>query len=425
MKKILLINVKVIGENSGTGNTLKNLFLEYPSNCLFQLCLDNKRNENSNTIPNTIYTGNESYPVDWFLRKILGPFQKNNSNTGKSELPSAINNQNIKGKLHDFIRGLMDMSFISINNKVLQTIDNFKPDVIYTCGTSIRNFKVVNFFSRRYSIKSVIHIMDDWPETTYTTSSLSICAKKVLERNFNQAISNSVINFGISDELALKYEQKYNKRFYSLMNPVKNIVSEYKPKSRKQKKIIYAGALSLNRWKSIIQVAEIVNALNEDMGECFEFEIYIPSSNRSKDYFKIIRDLNVTIHDYVPIDKIQDVYENSDILLHVESFDTNIIPFTKYSLSTKIPEYMAAGKPILAYLPVELYGYRYIQERKIGLASSSKEELVKCLKEIIYDNQLVKELALNGLAFAQKEHSTQIVNKKLEEAFEAACIDRY
>lgn len=424
IKKVLLINVKVIGENSGTGNTLKNLFYDYPNECLFQLCLDDRNSNNSDTINNTLHTGNISYPVDWFFRSIIKLMtyrKKNNTPIETINLPGAIVNKNIKGVLHDFFRGLLDMSFIHINKRILQTIDNFEPDVIYTCGTSIRNFKVVNFFAKRYNIRSVIHIMDDWLETTYTTSFFSIFARKSLKNQLNIAVNKSVINFGISEDLARKYEGIFGKRFDVLMNPVRSISESYKNNDPKIIKLIYAGALTLNRWKSIIDVAEIVQELNYKGEKAITFEIYIPPLNRTKEYCLKMEELGVILNDYVPIEQINDVYNRSDILLHVESFDSNIIPFTKYSLSTKIPEYMAAGKPVLAYLPECLYGFRYIQDRRIGFVASSKDELKSKLRELINNKVLMKQFAENGLRFARNEHSVSVATRKMLAAFKAAC----
>jgi glycosyltransferase involved in cell wall biosynthesis len=64
---------------------------------------------------------------------------------------------------------------------------------------------------------------------------------------------------------------------------------------------------------------------------------------------------------------VQATLATADVLVHVESFDEDIARFTRLSLSTKLPEYLASGRPLLGIGPQALASMKYIRECGAGL----------------------------------------------------------
>ena len=83
--------------------------------------------------------------------------------------------------------------------------------------------------------------------------------------------------------------------------------------------------------------------------------------------------------------EIADIYADADILLHVESFDKKSIASTKYSFSTKIPEYLSAGKCVLAVGPSEVASLGYLSE--CACAVSDTLALSSALERLINDSE--------------------------------------
>ena len=63
-----------------------------------------------------------------------------------------------------------------------------------------------------------------------------------------------------------------------------------------------------------------------------------------------------------------------DILIDVESFDRKMKYKTRLSISTKIPEYLASGKPILAVGPDDISSIRYLKRLSISYIINSLDE---------------------------------------------------
>ncbi|MDP3306606.1 MAG: hypothetical protein Q8S15_11070 [Erysipelotrichaceae bacterium] len=413
MKKILVVNVALIGEESGTGYSLNSIFCDYPQTDIMQVSLQIAPQHYVTTIDNTLFISRSCIPIDYSVRKLLSMIRSKKKRVSDLLILSAnIPQKNIKGALHDFFRGLLDMSYAKLNKEIMNKIKLFEPDLIYTCGSTIRIHKIVNMISKKLEIPIILHLMDDWPETIYTSSFLSSFAKsKIMKELF---ITNllSKQNFAISNALCKKYEEKYKKTYIALMNPAKYIVSNPIVSDNRTVEFIYAGSLSLNRWKSLLEIAKGIYELNLQ-GKHACFKLYIPTSWNTREINEIFGQFNVEINNYVSNSEVNEVYSKADVLVHVESFDETFRKFTKYSLSTKIPEYMGAGKPILAYVPAELYGGCFISENKAGLVANNLDELNLCLTQMIDDKLKRLILANGGITCARNNLSINSTTEKL------------
>ena len=65
--------------------------------------------------------------------------------------------------------------------------------------------------------------------------------------------------------------------------------------------------------------------------------------------------------------------EDSHCLIHVESFDKQYRVYTRFSVSTKIPEYMASKRGIIAYGPSEIASIQIFNDNGIGCVFTEKD----------------------------------------------------
>lgn len=409
MKKILFINGFTIGEKSCTGNTFRNIFLNYPKSSLLQFIVDDKNELNSTTNLNTIFAEKEYYPIEKFVRKLIP-----RKSIKEDSFPSFNDNFKVtfKAAIKECIRGIFDMSFIRFPTNIIKKIDDFDPDVIYTCGPTIRILKITNYFAKRYKVNVIVHYMDDWPEMMYTTSFLSYFARSSILRQLKLVHEHSVQNFAISPFLAEKYSKIYNKPYTDLMNPAKEIVEQPHRRNSNIIRFTYAGSLGSERWENLLVIADILKQLKNE-GLNSEFHIYIPPNLNTEKNRRLFMKKGALIFNYVPLENVGQVYADADILVYMESFDERLTKYLTYSLSTKLPEYMGAGKPILCYLPKELLVGNYISENGAGLVSNDRKQLEENIKLLITDANLRYKLSCNGIKCARKNHSMEGNDLKL------------
>lgn len=172
-------------------------------------------------------------------------------------------------------------------------------------------------------------------------------------------------------------------------------------------KIIYAGGLHLNRNFALEEIAKAIEDVNNNSLEKIEFNIYT-SDFHNNDYKEQFSKYPSTfIKKAVSHDKILKLYQNANALVHVESGNLLGNEFFKYSISTKIPEYLTIGKPILLFCPSELYLSQFMKKNKIAFVTSEKEELkTEILNILSLSDEEQITISKNNFIYA-KQHFSQ------------------
>lgn len=406
VKRVLIANVVLVGSDSGTGRTMENIFRGYPADRLMQLGLLVEPEVVDTCITDTLFLAPSDVPVDSLFRRVVGrvarPASAASLNAGTS--PS-VRRRGLSGMVHDAVRGALDMSPVRISRRLLDEVRAFDPEVIYTCGGNNRVHQAVNRLAESLGIPVVLHLMDDWPETTYTTSWCARPARWKLGRELARTHQLARTNLAISDALARKYEELYETHYLTLMNPALQIVENASTDSNDPVRFVYAGSLELNRGQTLLQIAELLARAEESGGERGRLSLYVPPKANTDDLSAQFHALGAEVRDYLPPDRVSEVYATADVLVHVESLDADHGLFTRYSLSTKIPEYMAAAKPILAHLPDGAYGAEYLRVHGAGLVSSTASDLERNIRRLIDDADVRLALARRGLARVQEAHT--------------------
>ena len=112
----------------------------------------------------------------------------------------------------------------------------------------------------------------------------------------------------------------------------------------------------------------------------------------------------------VPNGELPEVYASADILVHVESFDPEWASYTHLSLSTKVTEYMMAGRPLLGVGPRSANSIRYISESGAGVSQMEDDatELLGKVRSLVADRSLRERLGLRARAVALESGTSRL-----------------
>lgn len=277
--------------------------------------------------------------------------------------------------------------------------------------------KVVNKISEHYHIPVVVHLMDDWPNTIYASSALLKPFRWFALKELRKLYSKTTKNFAISEGLGEKYTAIYHKDHIALMNPAAiypigadtiSLNKEGQPV-----RFLYAGSLSLKRDESLLEIAAVLHNLRT-RGFANVFDIYISKTLVNEYNIKRFSQYGVQLYPYVSPSQVYELYAKYDVLVFTESFQKEIINFTAFSLSTKVPEYLASQRAILAYLAEELFSAKYLAKKQVAEVVHDSTELKWSCQRLIKDNELRERLARKGRELAEIEFSYEQVQKKLE-----------
>ena len=411
--RVLIVNAQSIYKKNATGITLQSIWSEWDADCLLEIYSDPMVMDESNhkfksycISPNNV------------IRLARGRVaQSINSNIKATNTQQRSNNK-IKSYLRQFAVCELDSLAVKLDESTLEAIRVFQPQAIYTLGASVSILRLVNKLSVQLNIPVIMHFMDNWAEhIQWEDNPLLSLYKSSLKKKMLACIKRCKLVVTISSSMAEAYHEKFQKETLVLMNTVD--ISRFKGLTSKDTGVIhfvYAGGLHLDRWKALREIALSIQQTN---GKGI-LDIFT-----SKDNIELYRSgfetLPVAFYEAVPHERIDEVYQKADVLVHTEIESENLKGFFKYSISTKIPEYLATGKPILFYGPRDMKLFEYLLQNQVALTAGTKEELYECVKRLMSEENFT-EMCENAQCLAEKNHCASKNQKELHDAIETVVL---
>ena len=181
-------------------------------------------------------------------------------------------------------------------------------------------------------------------------------------------------------------------------------------------KLVYAGGIYLNRWKTLLEVANAVKSLNTD-GVKFRLDIYT-ANNLPKKAGGLNDGVNSFVHSPVTQEELKNIYRNSDIALHTESFDLKNRLAVRMSFSTKIVDCLSSGCAVMAVCDEKQGGFVYLKENDAALCVSNKAEIYGALETIKNDNKIILDYAKRAKECCIQNHNKEKITDTIHKDFE-------
>ena len=412
--RVLFVGFMLLGDQSATGHTLKNLFEYCPNVELLQYCLDYSADFH-NTNNETIYLSSRRSLLYTGLKKLYR-HRIGQQNTGSASV-SAVHGgkKNIVAELG---KAILDILPKRVSMRSQRKLDNFQPSVIYTLAENISTLKTVHRLSKRYNIPVVVHVMDDVESTQYNSLAVLTPFRKRYLSMLNKVYRQTVWNLAIGPKMAQEYEKRHEIKFSYAMNCVDKLSVVPFPNHDRQR-LVFSGGLHGGRAESLYEIGRVIQT-DEVLSEKVRLCIYTSKDNMAAYGAKISSVAEVM--DYVPSDQIFENLGKADILVHVVSFDKEEIAYFRYSMSTKIPEYLSVGRPIFCYGSDEIATVAYLAEKKVGVVATNLHDINSTLRKLLLDRTLREELGNRAAQIAQEEYLGSVVGKRMEDVFRGAIV---
>ncbi|MDP9929209.1 hypothetical protein [Variovorax paradoxus] len=405
--KVLVVSAAPINRIDATGITMSNLFAGWPIDRIAQIY-------DSASAPDPAYcakvwrfSSNDIASVR-LAKKILGRFRASRSRQiAISTDTSTVQVQDFSNDL-GLLAAVGDIAPFRASPTLLEWADEFAPDVIYTLLGGSRICGLVIQLAKRLGKPVVPHFMDDWPSTLYESHRLRKLFRGVMARRLTDVFRRAPIGLAIGSGMAEAMNARYDKKFDYFMNCVEcnSGIPVIKNSDSNAVRFGYVGGLHLNRWRTLLALAETLEATTFS-GISLSLEICAPAKDIEL-YGKHFSSFGSVSRLFsVPPDQVANVLGSYDVLVHAESFSPEDSRFTKLSVSTKIPQYMAAGRPILAIGPNSLSSIQYIVQSQAGLIVTEEgvnSMLTDALRQLAESETRRYMLGQAGYRTALKRH---------------------
>ncbi len=298
--------------------------------------------------------------------------------------------------------------------KLLAWAEKEKPDaLIYMVGESVVTDRLVLRLAKKLSVPLVLYNCEAYRLVdTKKRKGLDKIHHNRMKRTYRKLNERAGLTIFNCPYLKACYEKAYpvgkSMLAYNsgdLDNP------DYKPGDTVR--LAYFGNLGIGRTDALLDVAKTLEVLDPKLF----MDVY--GSARGGEDEKLRQAANVRFHGFVDQEKLRQVKNEADILLHAESFDPAIIPKLEYAFSTKIAQCLCAGRSFLSYAPGELASTQYLLGEGCAVVATSKKELEEKLRELISNRELRVRYARLAKQTAQKNHCRQTMAQQVRQQIEA------
>ena len=298
-------------------------------------------------------------------------------------------------------------------------VEEFNPDIVF-CPRFItpKLMRLEKLVSKMTNAPFVAFTADNEASLNhYSWSPLFWLRAWVIHRSFGKHIKLYKYYFTFSEEQTQNYHRQYGLPTSTLYKcghfsdvfVAKTINSPIR--------MVYAGKLYCNRWKTLAEVGKALELINEGE-ERMALDIYTAEDLTRKQY-KAFADLKyVHVHSAITPAQLSEEYHKADIALHVESFDKRNRNATRYSFSTKIIDLMASTCAIMAICWEKHAGYQYLKEHDAAFCISSYNDILPVLEKICAQPALIGAYAKKAWECGLKNHSSAHIQRQIRETFE-------
>ena len=296
-------------------------------------------------------------------------------------------------------------------------IDDFSPDIIIAPYEGYIHFnRIVRYAVNRSGANFFGFFWDD--NFTYRQQPWNLGYR--LYRWFQRRdIRSSVIlsngNFAITPKTKSEADATFKISCKILTKPIENFV-EPKLSDFSDKfpiKIVYTGNLGIGRLGTIFSIGQILDSLNLN-NKKIELHIYTNTTILDKERRKLGN--SIVIHGSIPQKEVNEVQRTADILLFVEAINGKYSKIARLSLSTKITDYLASGKCIMAVARRDIAPIEYLAEHDAAIIATNMKEMYEYLVQIVNNKNILYQYAKNAWRCAVSYHSFKFINRNLSDS---------
>lgn len=427
--KILSITYNPYNNNNNNSKTMRSFFEGVPSKDLAMLYMESFSEVDYD------FCDNYFRITDQDVLKSVVKLSFKTHNTHPKEKPQMINEEKIvalsRSKKTAFRRLVRELLW-KTNTWDTQELDNWikeqKPDIIFTLlGANLFMHNIVLKISKRYNIPFIAYFTDDYVLNCSDKTTLGKLHFKLTNKVYRKIIPKASKCYAIGELMQKDYSKVFGRYFGFLGNCIDlNKFESLFPHTIDLNKTItisFIGGLHLNRWQTICDLGMIIKDINNEKNWTIKIDVYALKLEDS--VVKKLTECGVEYKGGLTSQGVFDTIKNSDILLHVESFDEKNRVFVKYSVSTKISEYLASKRYIIAYGPHEVASIALIKDNNFGCVltdldsyESKKNKIISAIEtynnndytrqwnyvQEYYDKYKVSKILLNDIKEIVEKH---------------------
>lgn len=412
--KILIFTVNAWSDIDGT-YTFSTLFEDYGSELLANLCIRDQLPDSS--VCSRYFRISESK----IIRHYIHPSTKTGAevyNTVQKGI--SVNEHKIRyakhsakrtyGKLlaRELIWKFGSWRSIELDN----FLDDFSPDIIiYAMEGYIHLNRIVRYSIKRTGAKSIGYFWDD----NFTYNQYKNFGYKFYRyfqrKELKKCVQVTNEFWAITPKTKDEADKTFDITCTLITKPIINVQVPLLKQVKKPIRILYTGNLLIGRSYTLKIFIEALKKINSKEIN-YELEIYTQTS-LGKEYIKDLSSKWCRFEESIPQDLVLQKQNDADILLFLEDITGPHNKAARLSFSTKITDYLSAGKCIFAIGDMDIAPMHYLKEENAAVTASNANEIYNSLVSLKENPSLIIEMQKNSYDCGIKNHSKQEISMRI------------
>ncbi len=428
LPKVLIISRGVWDDTKGTSSTLTTLFQDYDPDKLAHIYMDTAK-------PNTECC-KCFFQISEFslVRKLFKwnttigfKIDTNSNNTDSVEKSIAAR----EDETFKFVRSHRSV-WLSFAREILwyfngwkskelrQFVKDFNPDVVWMDGCPVPCINRLYRYVLNIANKPAVIFMQDDVYTYESCDSrlTSKLYKWLLRRDVRRVVDKCDDMFVASPKMKKEYDSIFGFDSTFIAKSLKlDQVESGETEIHDPIRLVYLGQVIYGRIYSLIAIAAALEKINAGG---IKVQLYIYTNNPiSEDEKKqlLVKD-SVFVLPPVPYSEVPGIVKENDVLVFVESFEPKFCSVARLSFSTKICDYLAGNKCILAIGPNNIAPIEYFKDEDAAIVATSKDEIMDAINKLS-DKSVVEQYISKARACLVRNHNRtdmdNIIYRKLIE----------
>ena len=294
-------------------------------------------------------------------------------------------------------------------------LDSFKPDVIlYSLESYVHLNRIVEYSIKRTGANAVGYIWDDNFSYKQSFGFFFSVHRFFQRKSLKRLVKLSNDFFAVTDMTKNEADEFFGIDCKVLTKPIAMIPTGDEYEIKRPLKMLYAGGLACGRDSAL---CEVVDAVRRNR---LPIEIDVFTQTELPNDKRVWLEENVCrIYPTVPREKMLSVQKDYDVLLFLEDIGTKYSNLARLSFSSKITDYLSAGKCIFAVGKPDIAPMRYFAENGSAIIASSREELDEKLALVAENNDVILDYAKNAAKTGALNHSKEKLQKIFDDTIYA------
>lgn len=403
--RILVISRSPWKKNNSFGNTYHNIFGRMENIQIANIYLADGMPDSDNDYVTRYFQVSEKQMVKSVFRRrcrenkvggtVVPAMVK--ENIGKDEYALTIDGMKKKRWPIFYIAREMVWKYGQTNwDELREFVADFNPDIIFLPFYYAKYVDRVALYLKKYfDIPMVLEASID----IYSLKQLSFdplywLNRFGIRRYIRKTVSKSEKLYVISEKMKVDYERllKIPCGILYKFPDVGRCLSQYSYHGGTVQ-FLYTGNIGTGRWKSLSSIGDCLAESGKG-----ELTIYTPTVLTAE--MKVALK-NCKVMEPITPQEVLRLQNEADVLVHAEAFQMKTKLEVRYSISTKVMDYISAERCILAVGPRDIASIEFLAAHDLAVIACDEHEISICIEKILSDVDVLNRYSKKSHAYMQ------------------------